>query len=170
MAIPRRRRPRDLPVTGRVPRRGRPHGIAIKRVYDAPESTDGYRVLIDRLWPRGVSKQRAALDAWLTELAPSTALRTRFHHDVKRWPEFARRYRAELRAQAALLQTLRQRARRQRVTLLYGARDPRFNQATVLREVLQRRARKPAARRVATRNRRAGSKHAPSRTHARRRP
>ena len=101
MAIPHRRRPYDLQVVGRMPRRGRPHGIAIKRVYDAPESTDGYRVLIDRLWPRGVSKQRAALDAWLTELAPSTALRTRFHHDVKRWPEFARRYRAELRAHSA---------------------------------------------------------------------
>jgi len=87
-----------------------------------------------------MSKQRAALDAWLSDLAPSTALRAWFHRDVKRWPEFARRYRAELRAQAALLRTLRQRVRRQRVTLLYAARDARVNHATVLRGVLLRRA------------------------------
>jgi uncharacterized protein YeaO (DUF488 family) len=154
MAIRRRRRTADNEVAGSfsspacylhefeaasgMPARAR--GFAIKRIYDAPESADGHRVLIDRLWPRGISRKRAALDAWLTELAPSTALRTWFHHDPKRWRGFARRYRAELRAQAPLLQTLRQRARRQRVTLLYGARDTRFNQATVLREVLRRAA------------------------------
>jgi uncharacterized protein YeaO (DUF488 family) len=124
-------------------------GIAIKRIYDVPESADGYRVLIDRLWPRGMSKERAALDAWLTALAPSSALRIWFHRDPKRWREFARRYRVELRAQAPLLQTLRQRARRQRVTLLYAARAARVNHATVLREVLRRpaprAARAPAA-------------------------
>jgi uncharacterized protein YeaO (DUF488 family) len=124
-------------------------GIAIKRIYDVAERVDGYRVLIDRLWPRGISKKRAALDAWLTDLAPSTALRIWFHHEPKRWQEFARRYRVELRAQAALLQTLRQRARRQRVTLLYGARDTHLNQATVLREVLRRRALQHTARRAA---------------------
>jgi len=122
-------------------------GIAIKRIYAAPAGTDGYRVLIDRLWPRGMSKERAALDAWLPDLAPSTALRVWFHRDVKRWPEFARRYRAELRAQAALLRTLRQRARRQHVTLLYAARDARVNHATVLRGILLRRALQAAARR-----------------------
>src|SRR5215469_15595052 len=116
-------------------------GVGIKRIYDAPMSADGFRVLIDRLWPRGVSKQRAALDAWLVELAPSAALRIWFHHDRERWAEFGRRYRAELRAQAPLLQTLRQRARRQRVTLLYGARDPRVNHAVVLRDVLRRSSR-----------------------------
>jgi len=105
---------------------------------ETPASADGYRVLIDRLWPRGISKQRASLDAWLTGLAPSTALRSWFHRDRERWPEFARRYRAELRTQAAQLQTLRQRARRQRVTLLYAARDTRINHAMVLREVLRR--------------------------------
>jgi uncharacterized protein YeaO (DUF488 family) len=88
-----------------VGRRGSARGFGIKRIYDAPERADGYRVLIDRLWPRGISKKRASLDAWLTELAPSTALRTWFHRDLKRWPEFARRYRAELRAQSPLLQT-----------------------------------------------------------------
>jgi uncharacterized protein YeaO (DUF488 family) len=79
-----------------------------------------------------------ALDAWLTDLAPSTALRTWFHRDPKRWPEFARRYRAELRAQAPLLQTLRQPARRERVTLLYAALNERVNHAVLLRETLRR--------------------------------
>jgi len=131
--------------------RPRGRGVAIKRIYDAPESADGYRVLIDRLWPRGMSKRRACLDAWLIELAPSTALRTWFHRDLKRWPEFARRYRAELREQKTLLQSLRQRARRQRVTLLYAARDVRVNHAIVLGEVLRRstRAASTAAVRVA---------------------
>ena len=113
------------------------HGFGIKRIYDRSERGDGFRVLIDRLWPRGVSRQRAALDAWLTELAPSTGLRTWFHHDPSRWSEFARRYRAELRAQQEQLEVLRQRARRQRVTLLYGARDPHRNHALVLQAVLQ---------------------------------
>jgi len=113
-------------------------GVAIKRVYAPPDSADGYRVLIDRLWPRGLSKQRAALDEWLVDLAPSAALRTWFHHDLTRFPEFSRRYRAELRAQTPLLQQLRARARQQRVTLLYGARDPRANHAVVLRDVLRR--------------------------------
>jgi uncharacterized protein YeaO (DUF488 family) len=123
----------------RQQRRGAPaRGVEIKRIYEKPASADGYRVLIDRLWPRGISKQRASLDAWLKDLAPSTALRSWFHRDLKRWPEFARRYRAELRTQRAQLQTLRQRARRQRVTLLYAARDTRVNHATVLRAVLRR--------------------------------
>src|SRR5262249_50472518 len=89
---------------------------------------DGYRALIDRLWPRGVSRPRAALDAWLVELAPSNALRTWFRHDPKRWSEFGRRYRAELRSQREALDALRHRAERMRVTLLTatrGARRPR---------------------------------------------
>jgi uncharacterized protein YeaO (DUF488 family) len=113
-------------------------GVEIKRIYEVPDAADGLRVLIDRLWPRGISRRRAALDAWLVDLAPSTALRTWFHHHLDRWPEFGRRYRTELRSQAPLLQQLRQRARRQRVTLLYGARDPRVNHAVVLRDVLRR--------------------------------
>jgi uncharacterized protein YeaO (DUF488 family) len=127
-------------------------------------------VLIDRLWPRGVTKQRAALDAWLVNLAPSTALRAGFHHDPKRWPEFARSYRAELRAQAALLRTLRQRARRQRVTLLYAARDAHLNNATVLREVLRGRAPQGATRRGGVRAREATRERALPRMLSRGRP
>jgi uncharacterized protein YeaO (DUF488 family) len=112
------------------------HGVAIKRIYEDPHPADGYRVLVDRLWPRGITKQRAALDAWLLELAPSGALRTWFGHDPKRWAEFRRRYRAELRAQSAKLTQLRQLAAQRRVTLLYGSREPRINHAVVLREVL----------------------------------
>jgi uncharacterized protein YeaO (DUF488 family) len=160
----------EFEAPSRVSARGRARGIATKRIYAAPESADGYRVLIDRLWPRGVSKQRAALDAWLVNLAPSTALRARFHHDPKRWLEFARRYRAELRAQAALLRTLRQRARRQRVTLLYAARDAHLNNATVLREVLRGRALQTATRRAADRTRKAIRERALPRTRVRRRP
>jgi uncharacterized protein YeaO (DUF488 family) len=140
-------------AAGRVSAHASARGIAIKRIYAAAEGTDGYRALIDRLWPRGMTKERAALDAWLSDLAPSTALRVWFHRDVKRWPEFARRYRAELRAHAALLQTLRQRARRQRVTLLSAARDARLNHAMVLRGVLLRRAPQATPRRPALRAR-----------------
>jgi uncharacterized protein YeaO (DUF488 family) len=93
---------------------------------------------VDRLWPRGISKRHAALDEWLVELAPSTSLRQWFHRDPARWLEFARRYRAELRAQAGALQSLRQRAAQQRVTLLYAARDPLRNHALVLRDVLRK--------------------------------
>jgi len=132
-------------------RRPAVRGVAIKRIYAAPESADGYRVLIDRLWPRGISKERAAIDVWLRDLAPSTVLRTWFHHDPTRWPEFSRRCRVELRAQSGLLENLRQKARSQRVTLLYGARDARFNQATVLREVLRRGAPQAATRRARAR-------------------
>jgi len=127
----------------RTPATRSARGCEVKRIYAARSVTDGYRVLVDRLWPRGISKQRAALDAWLVELAPSTALRTWLHGDSSRWPQFVRRYRAELRSQTPLLQQLRQRARRQRVTLLYAARDPGMNNAVVLREVL---ARRPAPR------------------------
>ena len=112
------------------------HDVAIKRIYEQAEMQDGYRALIDRLWPRGVSRQRAALDAWLVELAPSHELRTWFHHDPKRWGEFARRYRAELRAQSEALQALRHRAERMRVTLLTATREPRINHAAVLRALL----------------------------------
>lgn len=110
--------------------------VRIKRIYDAPEPTDGYRALVDRLWPRGISRQRAALDAWLKELAPSTQLRVWFGHDPKRFSEFRRRYRAELSSQRQLLDSLCERARQQRVTLLYGSREPRINHAAVLRALL----------------------------------
>ena len=120
------------------------HGVQIKRIYEERDATDGYRALVDRLWPRGISKARAALDAWLIELAPSTELRQWFGHGPARFAEFARRYRAELRAQCRALDELRARAARERVTLLYAARDPRINHAAVLREVLLKSARDAA--------------------------
>ena len=113
-----------------------PRDVAIKRIYEKAEAHDGYRALIDRLWPRGVSRQRAALDAWLRDLAPSSELRTWFHHDPKRWSEFARRYRKELRLQGEALDALRHRAERMRVTLLTATREPRLNHAVVLRALL----------------------------------
>jgi uncharacterized protein YeaO (DUF488 family) len=112
--------------------------IQTKRIHEPPDPADGYRALVDRLWPRGISRPRAALDNWLIDLAPSTELRKWFHQDPRRWTQFVRRYRAELRAQAPMLEALRQRARQQRVTLLYAARDPRRNHALVLREVLRK--------------------------------
>jgi uncharacterized protein YeaO (DUF488 family) len=112
--------------------------VRIKRIYEPADVADGYRALVDRLWPRGMSKQRAALDAWLVELAPSNVLRHWLHQDSARWPQFRRRYRAELRAQRAALQSLRQRAAGQRVTLLYAARDPRRNHALILRDLVRK--------------------------------
>lgn len=122
--------------------------VRIKRIYEAADAADGYRALIDRLWPRGISRQRAALDAWLKDLAPSSALRLWYGHDPKRWTEFGRRYRAELRAQRAALQALRARAAAGSVTLLYASREPRINHAVVLREVLLKSspARAPSAK------------------------
>jgi uncharacterized protein YeaO (DUF488 family) len=112
--------------------------VRIKRVYEAADPADGWRVLVDRLWPRGVSRQRAALDEWLRELAPSTALRQWFHRDPRQWRQFARRYRAELRQLAPALAALRRRAAQGRVTLLYAARDPRRNHAQLLCALLRK--------------------------------
>jgi uncharacterized protein YeaO (DUF488 family) len=110
--------------------------IAVKRIYQQAEVHDGYRALIDRRWPRGISRQRAALDAWLVELAPSNELRTWFHHDPKRWREFVRRYHAELGEQSEALEALRHRAERMRVTLLTATRAAPINHAMVLRALL----------------------------------
>lgn len=110
--------------------------LDIKRVYDAPDEGDGYRVLVDRLWPRGISKDRADLDEWLKEIGPSTELRSWFGHDPAKFDEFRRRYRAELAAAADLWQPLLERASTGRVTLLYSAHDTEHNQAVVLREFL----------------------------------
>jgi uncharacterized protein YeaO (DUF488 family) len=115
--------------------------VCIKRIYDKPARSDGLRVLVDRIWPRGVKKRDAALDEWLRDLAPSPALRKWFGHDPKRWPEFRKRYRAELRARPADLEALRLHAASQRVTLLYAAKDRRFNHAIVLEEAIRKPAR-----------------------------
>lgn len=113
--------------------------IAIKRVYDEPEPQDGTRVLVDRLWPRGISKERAHIDAWLKDLAPSNELRKWFGHEPEKFAEFRRRYEAELRseeAQAALRQ-LEDKAKQGPLTLVFAAHDIEHNNAVVLREYLQ---------------------------------
>jgi uncharacterized protein YeaO (DUF488 family) len=111
--------------------------VRIKRAYEPAADSDGYRVLIDRLWPRGVSKERAHLDEWDRELAPSTELREWFGHDPARFEEFSGRYRAELSAQSAKLEELRSIARSRPLTLVYAARDTEHNDAVVLAEVLR---------------------------------
>ncbi|HEX6970902.1 MAG TPA: DUF488 domain-containing protein [Limnochordia bacterium] len=113
--------------------------VRIKRVYDPPEATDGLRVLVDRLWPRGLSKERARVDLWLKEVAPSDALRRAFGHDPAQWESFRQRYRAELLqgdSHGAFVQLLAE-ARRTPLTLLFAARDEQHNNAVVLRELLQ---------------------------------
>ena len=114
-------------------------GFATKSVRDEPSDDDGYRVLVDRLWPRGVSKERAALDAWLRELSPSDDLRRWFDHDPDRWDGFRERYGAELAARpdaAERMAELAERASRGTVTLLFGSREARYNNARALQEFL----------------------------------
>jgi uncharacterized protein YeaO (DUF488 family) len=110
--------------------------VRLKRAYEPALAVDGYRVLIDRLWPRGVSREQARLDEWARELAPSAALRRWFGHDPARFAQFRRRYAKELAAQETKLRELRRRARAGTLTLVYGARDTEHNDAVVLAEVL----------------------------------
>lgn len=112
--------------------------LRVRRIYEPPSPDDGYRVLVDRLWPRGLAKDAARVDAWLRDLAPSDELRRWFSHDPARWPTFRERYRAELLAEPrrTMLTELAGRARTRPVTLLHAARDPDHNNAVVLREVL----------------------------------
>jgi uncharacterized protein YeaO (DUF488 family) len=111
-------------------------GIRVKRVYQPPSPEDGTRVLVDRLWPRGLRKAGAAIDCWLKEIAPSSELRRWFGHDPDRWEEFQRRYRAGLSARPELLAKLRALAAQGTLTLVYAARDEDHNQAVALRRVL----------------------------------
>jgi uncharacterized protein YeaO (DUF488 family) len=115
--------------------------VRLKRAYEPAERSDGYRVLIDRIWPRGVSKEQARLDEWARELAPSSELRRWFGHDPAKFEEFRRRYRDELAAQEEKLRELRGRARNGTLTLVYSARDTEHNDAVVLAELLRRRSR-----------------------------
>ena len=110
--------------------------IAVKRVYEPAAKTDGYRVLVDRLWPRGLKKEDAALDVWAKDLAPSTALREWFGHDPARWEGFRHRYASELDSRASFWKPLAVQAERHRVTLVYGARDEEHNQAVALKMYL----------------------------------
>jgi uncharacterized protein YeaO (DUF488 family) len=110
--------------------------VQVKRVYDPPSKDDGVRVLVDRLWPRGLSKARASVDLWLKDIAPSVALRRWFNHDPTRWGEFVRRYAEELDKKHASVAALAGAVRRGRVTLLFGARDARHNNAVALHAYL----------------------------------
>ena len=111
--------------------------IKLKRVYQEPSPADGLRILVDRLWPRGLTKERAAVDLWLKELAPSTELRKWFGHDPAKWREFQTRYRKEVHDNDEILQVLKEKAKENTVTLVYGARDEHHNEALVLKQILE---------------------------------
>lgn len=120
--------------------------VKLKRAYDRPTAGDGTRVLIDRLWPRGVTKADAAIDYWFKELAPSTALRKWFGHDPARWQEFRRRYTAEVHEHSEMLNQLRSMARQGTITLVFSAHDELHNDAVVLRDLLLGRQVEPKSR------------------------
>jgi uncharacterized protein YeaO (DUF488 family) len=126
-------RPQKEPATSMAKRALR---VQIKRIYDSPMRGDGLRILVDRLWPRGVRKDEAHLYRWAKELAPSTELRLWFNHEPKRWQQFGRRYRKELSQRTAQLEALRNLARRRPITLLYAARNRDQNEAVILKRAL----------------------------------
>ncbi|HLJ92143.1 MAG TPA: DUF488 domain-containing protein [Gemmataceae bacterium] len=111
--------------------------IQVKRVYEKPSRKDGLRVLVDRLWPRGLTKERAAVKLWLKDVAPSTELRKWFGHDLAKWKQFQTCYRKELREKKDALKLLKQKGEEHTVTLVYGARDEEHNEALVLKSVLE---------------------------------
>ncbi|MGE5626151.1 MAG: DUF488 domain-containing protein [Bacillota bacterium] len=112
--------------------------IRLKRVYEKPSTGDGYRILVDRVWPRGLTKKRARIDHWVRDVAPSTRLRKWFGHDPARWAEFKRRYNAELKGKSGVLRELRHMLREHsRATLVFGARDEKHNNAVALRPRLR---------------------------------
>ncbi len=133
--------PSRTPGPGPDDREGVRVSVRLRRAYEAPGPEDGYRVLVDRVWPRGRSREALRVDAWERELGPSTELRRWFGHDPARWDEFRTRYRAELAdpARGATLDALADRARRGTLTLVYGARDEAHNQARVIIEELDHR-------------------------------
>jgi uncharacterized protein YeaO (DUF488 family) len=118
--------------------------IRLKRVYDPPAKDDGFRVLVDRVWPRGISRQQLQVEDWPKDVAPSTELRRWFGHDPRRWDEFRKRYGEELAGQGEALERLVARARQGRLTLVFAAKDARHNNAVVLKEHLERRLRDEA--------------------------
>jgi len=117
--------------------------VFLKRAYEEPASTDGFRVLVDRLWPRGKRKADLRLDAWAKDLAPSTELRKWFHHDPKRWSEFCKRYKAELKTpkvKKEIADTVHAARKYSAITLIYAAKDTEHNEAVVLQAIFKRRA------------------------------
>jgi uncharacterized protein YeaO (DUF488 family) len=111
--------------------------IKTKRAYESPSETDGYRILVDRLWPRGISKEKAKIDFWPKELAPSTELRRWYHHDSPQWPEFKSRYFAELDGNPELVKELLEWVSKGVVTFVYSSREQRLNNAAALREYIE---------------------------------
>ena len=111
--------------------------IKTKRIYEEVSKNDGFRVLVDRIWPRGVSKEDAKLDEWMKEIAPSTDLRNWFDHKEERFQEFSKKYKQELKNQSELIEKLQKKAKEKRLTLLYGAKDETHNQAVVLKNFLE---------------------------------
>ena len=112
--------------------------IQTKRVYDKPSKGDGYRVLVDRLWPRGLTKEKAHVDLWMKEIAPSDELRKWFHHEEQNWPEFEKKYKAELTKNKEQFNELKKLAKeRGNITLVYGSKDEEHNQAVILAQMLQ---------------------------------
>lgn len=111
--------------------------IQLKRAYDPVEEEDGLRILVDRIWPRGVSKEKAKLDRWMKEIAPSTELRKWFGHDPDKWPEFKRRYEEELKGRKGELAEIAALAERGTVTLVFAAQDREHNDAVALKEILE---------------------------------
>jgi len=111
--------------------------IKIKRVYDPFSEDDGKRILVDRLWPRGIKKDKAKIDEWLKEIAPSDELRRWFSHDPSKWQEFKSRYKKELKKKSDLIGKLKVESKKGRITLLFSARDTEHNNAVVLKEIIQ---------------------------------
>lgn len=122
--------------------------IAAKRVYEPAAKDDGTRILVDRLWPRGIKKEAAKLDLWLQEIAPSDALRRWFGHDPARWDEFKKRYRAELKAEASAVRLIRDALKKGNVTLLFAAKDEAHNNAVALQHIIEQRERMAARRKA----------------------
>jgi uncharacterized protein YeaO (DUF488 family) len=112
--------------------------VRLKRVYEKSAEEDGTRILVDRLWPRGLTKQKANVDIWLKEIAPSTELRKWFHHDPEKWTEFKKRYLLELKRRKEQIELLKKQLGKGTVTLVYGAKDEEHNEALVLKELLTR--------------------------------
>ncbi len=124
------------------PAKSKAHGFRVKRIYEPAAADDGFRVLVDRLWPRGVAKAKAHIDEWLKDVAPSDALRHRFHDHPAEWEEFVAAYGRELEQEPAktAAASLREKARHEPVTLLYAARDESHNNAMALKDLLERRS------------------------------
>lgn len=112
--------------------------IQIRRIYEPPAETDGYRILVDRLWPRGLSKEKAKIDWWPRELSPSDALRKWYQHDPEKWPEFRKRYFQELQQQAEFVEQLAQKVQAGKVTFLYSAKNEELNNAVALKEYIEK--------------------------------